>query len=122
MRLLLCLALTFSLFISLAEGLFPAEHCATETQVSENRAGLNQMDDSHSNGHTKERTDPHNHDCSCPVHGLSCAHIYVGLLAPCEKWLDNLLQNEVSQVAFAIRDQMKRKGPYLDAPFQPPRV
>jgi hypothetical protein len=106
----------------LAEGFFPAEHCSAETQVSKNHADLNQMDFGHSNGHPRERTDSHNHDCSCPVHGLGCAHISAGVLAPEEKWFDHLLQSGVSRMAFTIRDQMNKKGPYLDEPFQPPRA
>ncbi|MBN8541244.1 MAG: hypothetical protein J0L82_12705 [Deltaproteobacteria bacterium] len=118
MRLLLSLVLTFSLTISLAEEFFPAEHCVAETQETD----LNQMTVSRSNSYPKDLKDSHNHDCSCPVHGPGCVHTNTVAIAPEGKLFDHLTQNEVSKMAYTDRDQMKKNGPYLDEPFQPPRV
>lgn len=124
LRFLLSTMLIFSLTSSLTENFFAAEHCVAEAQVSheEAQSDLNQMQVGRSTGHPKELTDLEDHDCSCPVHGSGCVHSSAGAIAAGDKWFDYLSQTEASRLVFSDRDQANQKGPYIEAPFQPPRV
>ena len=124
MRLLLSYMLIFSLTGSLAENFFASEHCVAEAQVSNEKAQseLTIMMVGRSTGHPKELIDFEDHDCSCPVHGSGCVHSSAGALSPGDNWFVSLSQAESSRIVFSDRDQANQKGPYLEAPFQPPRV